>query len=557
MPALNRAHQLAQLRDQAFDVLVIGGGISGAAVARDAARRGLRTGLIEARDFAEGTSSRSSRLVHGGLRYLEHFELDLVFEASQERRRLLRIAPHLVRPLEFLFPIFEAGRIGRVKLDAGMWLYDALSLFRNIERHQMLDADALLEAEPGLRSEGLLGGARYFDAQVDDARLVITTVIGAIEAGAAIANRTEATAIDTSDWPGHRVMVRDVEDGVEWPIDALAVVNATGPWVDETLRRTGADLPGTLVPTRGTHIHIPQQRLGHTHAFIFESPLDGRVMFVLPWRDLTLIGTTDDFYEGAPEDVTPTAEDVRYLLASTNHLFPEAELTEADVLSAWAGLRPLVAEADAGDATGEGEVSRDFAIQEDPAGLFTLAGGKLTSHRAMAEETVDDIVSFLSKAGVKPVAKCDTARVALPGGAFEDLSELRAHVRRDAEPLGISQEGADRLTRAYGLRAGHLLELVRRQPELAHPLLDGRPHIGAEAVHSVRAEMALHIEDVLFRRTRIALETRDGTEEVARRVGELMAVELDWTKRDLSREVRRATEVRQRDDRAWREPEKR
>jgi glycerol-3-phosphate dehydrogenase len=556
MPVLNRAHQLAQLRDQAFDVLVIGGGISGAAVARDAARRGLRTGLIEARDFAEGTSSRSSRLVHGGLRYLEHFELDLVFEGSQERRRLLRIAPHLVRPLEFFFPIFEAGRIGRVKLDAGMWLYDALSLFRNIERHQMLDADALLESEPGLRSEDLLGGARYFDAQVDDARLVITTVIGAIEAGAAMANRAEALEIDTSNWPGHRVVARDVEGGAEWPIDALAVVNATGPWVDETLRRTGTEMPGTLVPTRGTHIHIPQERLGHSHAFIFESPSDGRVMFVLPWRDLTLIGTTDDSYDGAPEDVTPTREDVQYLLASTNYLFPGAELTEADVISAWAGLRPLVAEGDGDDDAGEGEVSRDFTIREDPPGLFTLAGGKLTSHRAMAEETVDRIVPFLAKAGVKPVAKCDTARVALPGGNVEDLAELKAHVRRDAAELGVSEEGADRLTRAYGLRAGHLLELVRRQPELASPILEGRPHIGAEAIHAVRAEMALHIEDVLFRRTRIGLETRDDIEDAARRAGLLMATELGWTKKDLAGEVRRTTEIRQRDDRAWREPEK-
>lgn len=555
MPALNRTHHLAQLREHAFDVLVIGGGVSGTAVARDAARRGFRTGLVEARDFAEGTSSRSSRLVHGGLRYLEHFEFDLVFEASQERRRLLRIAPHLVRPLEFLFPIFETGRIGRVKLDAGMWLYDALSLFRNIERHQMLDRDALLEVEPGLRGDELLGGARYFDAQVDDARLVITTAIAAAEAGAAVANRVEATAIDTSDWPGHRVTARDAESGSEFPIDALAIVNATGPWVDQTLERAGLGGPGTLAPTRGTHLHIQRERLGHSHAFIFESHLDGRIMFVLPWSDLTLIGTTDDYYEGAPEDVSPTADDVRYLLDSTNHLFPEARLTRDDVLSAWAGLRPLVAMTDADEDAGEGDVSRDFTIREEPPGLFTLAGGKLTSHRAMAEETVDAVAPLLAKAGVKPIAKCDTARVALPGGSFQDMAELKTHVRKDATQLGISEEGADRLARAYGLRAGHVLGLVRRRPELGRPILEGRPHIAAEAIHAVRSEMALHVEDVLYRRTRIGLETAAEVESAARHVGELMAPELAWTGVDVAAEVRRAVEVRERYDRALSERE--
>ena len=239
MIELRRADHIERLKNEAFDILVIGGGITGAAVARDAIRRGYRTALIEARDFAEGTSSRSSRLVHGGLRYLEQFEFDLVFEASQERRRLLRNAPHLVRPLEFLFPIYREGRVGKLKLDAGMWLYDALSLFRNIERHQMLSTVEVLHSEPRLRSEGLLGGARYYDAQVDDARLVLATVLGAIEAGATVANRVEAIEIDTTDWPGHSVCVRDDERDAEWTIDALTVVNATGPWTDRSLELAG------------------------------------------------------------------------------------------------------------------------------------------------------------------------------------------------------------------------------------------------------------------------------------------------------------------------------
>ena len=553
-----RERALKRLADEAFDVLVIGGGISGVAVARDAARRGFRTGLIESDDFARGTSSRSSRLVHGGLRYLEHFEFDLVFEASQERRTLLRIAPHLVRPLEFFFPIFEEGRVGRRKLDAGLWLYDALALFRNIERHQMLEPSELADREPGLRREGLLGGARYFDAQVDDARLVVTTVIAAEEAGAAVANRIEALDIDPSDWPGHRVHVRDADSGDEFDIDALAVVNATGPWSERTLGRAGVTRGVRLRPSRGTHIHVPRRRVGHEHAFIFEAPSDRRVMFVLPWRsDLTLIGTTDDFHDGPPESVAATREDVTYLLDATNHLFPSASLTRDDVLSAWAGLRPLVApppspDGGSGDA---GEVSREFEVHEGPNGFFTLMGGKLTSHRAMAEDTVDRVAGFLAGAGVEAAAKCDTARVPLPGGDFDDLDALSAGIRERAALHSVDEDGAARLARAYGARANRILDLVAERPGLAEPVLPGRPHILAEAVHAVRAEFAGRVEDVLYRRTRVALETRDGVEEAARRTGQVMAEELGWSSGRTREEIARAVESRSRDDESLTEEE--
>lgn len=551
-----RARQLQRLAGEAFDVLVIGGGVSGVAVARDAARRGFRTGLIEADDFARGTSSRSSRLVHGGLRYLEHFEFDLVFEASQERRTLLRIAPHLVRPLEFLFPIFDDGRVGRLKLDAGLWLYDALSLFRNIERHQMLDADELTASEPGLRREGLLGGARYYDAQVDDARLVVTTAIAADEAGAAIANRLEAIDIDVSNWPGHRVRARDAETDTEFDIDALAIVNATGPWIESTLSRAGVEEGARIAPSRGTHIHVPRARIGHDHAFIFEAPSDHRVMFVLPWReDLTLIGTTDDFHEGPPESVSATPEDVAYLLDATNHLFPDANLTREDVLSAWAGLRPLIAPPPTEDAGGEGagdvgEVSREFEIREHPRGVFSLMGGKLTSHRHMAEETVDRVGSFLQGANIRPARKCDTDQVPLPGGSFEDLDRLFAEVTARASELGVAEAGAARLARAYGTRADTVLNLVQEQPGLAAPILDGRPHILAEAVHAVRSEYASRVEDVLYRRTRVALETRDGVAEAARRTAGVIGPELGWTQDGIGDEVARVVAMRSADDEA-------
>ncbi len=547
-----RDRQLERLETTDFDVLVIGGGISGAAVSRDAARRGFKTALVEASDFASGTSSRSSRLVHGGLRYLEHFEFDLVFEASQERRTLLRIAPHLVRPLEFLFPIFEDGRVGKIKLDAGMWLYDALSLFRNIERHQMLDVATMLEREPKLREDGLLGGARYFDAQVDDARLVITTVIAAIEAGAVALNRTEVRAIDSSDWPGHHVTVRDREGEVDIEVDALAIVNATGAWVEETLRRAGEDPQVHIAPSRGTHIHVARERVGHEGAFIFEAPQDGRIMFILPWReDLTMIGTTDEFHEGTPEDVAATPEDIAYLLEATNRLIPSARLGPEDVLSAWAGLRPLLAPAEGrADA---GAVSREVDVQEGPAGVFSLSGGKLTSHRHMAEETVDRVQSFLTRAGVSAVNKVDTHKIPLPGAGFRDLTALREGIRSRAEVHGLEAATADRLTRAYGSRADRVIDLVQRDPGLGERILDERPHVLAEAVYASREELALHVDDVLFRRTRIGLETRDGVARAAQRVAEVMAQELEWTDDEANREVEQAIAARAPDDDAIRQ----
>ena len=546
---LARVQQLEGLASGDFDVLVIGGGISGAAVARDAARRGFRTALIEAVDFAYGTSSRSSRLVHGGLRYLENFEFDLVFEASQERRTLLRIAPHLVRPLEFTFPIFEDGRVGKRKLDAGMWLYDALSFFRNIERHQMLEPKELIEREPGIRSKGLLGGARYFDAQVDDARLVMMTVIAALESGAIVTNRAEVCAIDSSDWPGHRVVVADREGEGKFDVDTLAIVNATGAWAEQTLIRAEAKPTVRIAPSRGTHIHVKRDRVGHDGAFIFEAPQDGRIMFVLPWReDLTLIGTTDEFYDGKPEDVAATPTEIAYLLEATNRLFPEAKLRSEDVLSAWAGLRPLVQPEEGFSEAGA--VSREFEIREGPTGVFTLSGGKLTSHRHMAEKTVDRLQQFLGRAGVSPTHKVDTAKTPLPGGTFDTLDALRTDVRARADAYGVGRVSADRLTRAYGTRAYRVLELVKRRPELRRPILEDRPHILAEALYAVQNEFALHVEDVLYRRTRIGLETRDKTAVAAQRIANVMGTELGWSSGKIVQEIEDAVEVRAPDDAA-------
>lgn len=542
---MNRAECIRRLRAEPFEVVVMGGGITGAAAARDAASRGLRTALVEARDFGEGTSSRSSRLIHGGLRYLEQFELDLVFEASRERRTLLRIAPHMVRPLEFLFPLYREGRVGRLTMTAGMWLYDALSLFRNIERHQMLSEGDVLWREPTLSPEGLLGGARYFDAQVDDARLVLATVRSAVEMGAAAANRLAAEIL-VEEGRTRGVRVRDAEAGgaSEWEIRASVVVNATGPWSDETALEAGISREPLLRPTRGTHIHVRRDRIGHQRALIFESALDGRIMFVLPWGDLTLIGTTDEDYEGAPEEVRPTGGDVSYLLDSTNRLFPEARLTAEDVISAWAGLRPLVA-GEAGED--EDEVSREHVILEEIPGLVTIAGGKLTSHRAMAEEIIDRVVESLAAGGAAEPAPSATADRPLPGGDFESFEDLLGSLEKRAEAIGLDPSVLSPMAEAYGTEAEEVLDLAAERPDLCERVVADRPNIAAEILYSVREEMPVHVEDVAFRRTRLALETEDFAAGVAR-IAEIMKEELEWDAISEEMEVERAGAVRQRNE---------
>ncbi len=542
---MNRAECIRRLRAEPFEVVVMGGGITGAAAARDAASRGLRTALVEARDFGEGTSSRSSRLIHGGLRYLEQFELDLVFEASRERRTLLRIAPHMVRPLEFLFPLYREGRVGRLTMTAGMWLYDALSLFRNIERHQMLSEGDVLWREPTLSPEGLLGGARYFDAQVDDARLVLATVRSAVEMGAAAANRLAAEIL-VEEGRARGVRVRDAEAGgaSEWEIRASVVVNATGPWSDETALETGISREPLLRPTRGTHIHVRRDRIGHQRALIFESALDGRIMFVLPWGDLTLIGTTDEDYEGPPEEVRPTGGDVSYLLDSTNRLFPEARLTAEDVISAWAGLRPLVA-GEAGED--EDEVSREHVILEEIPGLVTIAGGKLTSHRAMAEEIIDRVVESLAAGGAAEPAPSATADRPLPGGDFESFEDLLGSLEKRAEAIGLDPSVLSPMAEAYGTEAEEVLDLAAERPDLCERVVADRPNIAAEILYSVREEMPVHVEDVAFRRTRLALETEEFAAGVAR-IAEIMKEELEWDAISEEMEVERAGAVRQRNE---------
>jgi glycerol-3-phosphate dehydrogenase len=476
-----RAQRLSELGDRRFDLLVIGGGITGAGIARDAARRGLAVALVDREDFAAGTSSRSSRLIHGGVRYLEHGYLHLVFEASRERRRLLELAPHLVRPMQFTWPVYKGARVPRWQLAAALTLYDALALFRNVGRHHPLGKAGVLAAEPSLATEGLRGGAAYWDAATDDSRLTLANAIDAAYTSATVVNHAEVIALtrESANGPVDGAVVRDLLGGAEIRVQARVVLNATGPWTDEVLQLEGTPTGPAVRGTKGVHIAVPAARVGNRSAVTMLSPDDGRVMFALPAGTHTIIGTTDTATTEHPHEVRAARADVRYLLAACNRFFPAARLTEDDVVAAWAGIRPLVASTNKGNPS---SASREHAITTTAGGVVTITGGKLTTYRAMAEQCVDVVVHRVGRA----VRKCDTAKAPLPG---ERVAASATDVRLD----------------------------------------DALPWREQDVDHAVRHEFAETLCDVMIRRTTLAFARKDQGRALAPRIAERMAAVLHWT----------------------------
>ncbi|MBJ6764899.1 glycerol-3-phosphate dehydrogenase [Myxococcaceae bacterium JPH2] len=525
-----RAERLRALAAQEFDVLIIGGGVVGAGSARDAALRGLRVALVEREDFASGTSSRSSRLIHGGLRYLEHGHLGLVFESSIERQRLLKLAPHLVRPLAFVWPVYAGARVPRWKLNAGLMLYDALALFRNVKGYRRLSLPQMKEAEPGLRTDGLKGGARYYDAATDDARLTLANALGASAAGAVVVNHASVQRLVMEDGKARGAVVRDALTGQELTVRARAIVNATGPWSDEVRRLESSAAGGATVRgSKGVHLAVPRERLGNRDALTVLSPVDGRVMFILPAGPFAIIGTTETSTHAHPAEVRASEADVTYLLNSANAFFPEAHLTREDVVSAWAGIRPLVARGYHGGDSDAGSASREHAIDVSPSGVLAISGGKLTTFRVMARDVVNAVERHLGLAHRKPV----TESLPLPGGDIADL---------DAELEAARQETGDAATavhfvQAYGSAWRHVWALTRAQEALARPLAEGLPYRCAEVTWGVSHELVLTLSDLLTRRLKVAFETRDQGRQAARVAASVMAPLLGWDAAEQERQL--------------------
>jgi len=520
----DRTHSLTELSSRVFDLLVVGGGITGAGIARDASLRGLSVALIDKGDFGSGTSSRSSRLIHGGVRYLEHGQLKLVFEASGERRKLGEIASHLVLPLRFTWPVYRGQRMGVWKLNAGLALYDALSLYRNYGgNHRKLSASGILEDEPALRRDDLLGGAEYFDATTDDARLTLVNVLDARELGAVVVNHVAFTSAAPDTERVRVVRLEDALSGTRLEARARVVVNATGPWSDTVERMQGGGTVAAVQGSKGAHIAVPRARVGNRGAVVLLHPRDGRVMFALPADSHAIIGTTDTFTDISPDEVRANEADVAYLLEAANAFFPHARLTRADVVAAWAGIRPLM------PTTGSSvAASREHLIRTTDHGV-RITGGKLTTFRVMASQVVTAAQRLIGLS----VHRARTDLRALPGGDVY-AHQLNVVGHPDTKPDSFEAHAI----RAYGSLIGIVQELCERGAG-AEYVVAGLPYRMGEMQHAVAHEMACTLGDLLVRRTKIAFETPDNGRAAARRVAAYLAPSLNWDATLVARELTR------------------
>jgi len=535
------------MANEVFDVLVVGGGITGAGVALEAAARGLSVALAERGDIARGTSSRSSKLIHGGLRYLQSHEIGLVAESLAERQRLLENAPHLVTPLPFLIPLF--GRDGVVNrtvartYGTALWMYDLAGGWRIGRRHRRVGRDEVIRHLPTMRSDRLVAGFLYYDARADDARLTLAVLRSASEElGAAVATYAPVTRLlpEAGDQAVSGALISPLAPG-EDPGDsslgtstvevrARAVVNATGIWADDLIALDQGSHPNAMRPAKGIHIAVPREKLPCDIAVVVPVAADRRSIFVIPWGTHTYIGTTDTDYEGSMDEPDCTEEDVSYILDALNAALGEP-IELSDVTGAWAGLRPLLNPpgGTASTSSRTADLSRRHVVKVSERGLVTVTGGKLTTYRKMASDTVDVVVDRLGRGARRSPTKTwklhgadGTAQLRAPGSAAR---------------LGIAESTLEHLISRHGGEARALWALVEQDSSLGEPLVPGLPYLRAEAIFAVREEWALTLEDILARRTRALLLDAGATLASARDVAELIAPELGWSAEDIARHV--------------------
>jgi glycerol-3-phosphate dehydrogenase len=527
------------------DLVVIGGGITGAGVVRNAARRGLRVALFEQNDIAYGTSSRSSKLIHGGLRYLESYEFSLVFESVSERRVMLDLAPHLVNPLAFLFPVYAGSRRNLRTLRAGMWLYEGLSLFRSPKKHQILKPKEVHEAEPLLKQEGLQGAPLYYDCSTDDSRLTLESVIDGVQNGGIAVNWARVDAF-TKDDQGRvsGVIVRNARDGSLREVRAKAIINATGPWTDEVLRMSGPRTTQMLRLTKGIHIVVEREKLPVNHAVVLFHPTDDRLLFALPWGDRTYIGTTETDSDGVPGEEAATLADVDYCIAAVNSHFLTQPISRDDVIATWAGLRPLIApEAQEGEIV-ESKVSREHQITVGGDGLITIAGGKLTTYRKMAKEVVDVAVHLLQLSDVLPdeLQSAHTFKAPLPGAVGwpedDDHNKVAAQLAKVCK-CDLSQTVRLHLVDTYGMRALEIGTLCASDPSLTEPIVPGRVEIMAQIDFGVQEELAASVSDIMVRRTQIFFRDYDQGLGAVDKVATRMAHLIGWSDEEKQKSIDR------------------
>lgn len=513
--------RLAATATAPLDLLVVGGGITGAGIALDAASRGASVGLVERFDFASGTSSKSSKLVHGGLRYLEQREFGLMREACTERDLLRRLAPHLVEPLAFVLPV--SGRGNRAKFGVGLWAYDALASFKNLKLHKHLDGPETEALVPALPNGKVHGGYIYYDCKTDDVRLVMENLIQAARYGATSVNYCVVRDLDSSGGTCTAV-VEDSVTGTMFEVAARRVIVAAGVWADHVESLASHRAEPRLRPSKGIHLVFRRDAIGvgESGAFIPDAE-KRRMLFVIPWLDHLVVGTTDDAYEGSLDHPTVLPEERVYCLDALNACF-DLSLSEADIAGAYAGLRPLIAAARGATA----DLSRRHAVYEIAPGITGITGGKLTTYRRMAKDAVDHVAEEL---GVSSRSRTKWIRL-----GSRDVEALSAAVRRRCRVLGLDEATGQGLVRRYGDRALDVLDVAHTE-ELTAPLAAGFEPLAAEAVYTARAEMTTHLNDLLMRRTRLGLIDREagvGPRSVA---SDLLGAEYRWSRRERRRQV--------------------
>jgi len=538
LAATARTANVERLARERFDVLVIGGGITGAGVALDAAARGYRVALIEKVDFASGTSSKSTKLAHGGIRYLPQFDLAMVHEALVERGLMVRHAPFLVRPQPFILPVYEHMRwpsglpvrpptdfgLGFV-LDIGLWMYDLMAGRLNIGRHKSISAKETLRRAPRLRSTGLKKAFLYYDAQTNDAQLTVTVLRTAAQFGAVVTNYTEVTGFTRAQGKLNGAVVRDVLTNQGCSVSARHIINAAGVFAEHVAALTGDESKATIEPSKGIHLVVARERLQITDtAVVLPETEDGRILYVIPWSARAVIGTTDTG-SGDLDDPQASPEDIAYLLKHVND-YLEVNLTHDDILSVYAGYRPLVKSRGARAA----DLSRTHVVLQENNGMVTIVGGKLTTYRRMAQDTVD----VIAKRDGMPISH-PTQKLLLAGaiGWRDAKREIEARGRQ----LGLAPEIVEHLACNFGSNASAVLDLIDEEESLRERLVPDLPYLRAEVVYACRAEMAMTLEDVLARRTRIILEDAERGAGVAPEVAALMARELGWSSDQVRAQV--------------------
>jgi glycerol-3-phosphate dehydrogenase len=527
---VTRSASLDRYSNQQFDLVIIGGGITGAGIARDAAIRGMKVALLDKRDFAGGTSSKSSGMVHGGLRYLRQLDIKMVKESLREREALLHLAPHLVQPRPHLIPSYK-GQLEKLELQIGMIGYDLLAASKSLPRYQKLSDKEVGEREPLLKKSGLRGGFVYYDCLVNDARLTLATLKSAAEHGAAIANYVSCVGLEMEGGAVKGLHFEDVLGGGRGTIHAKVVVNATGSWTD-TIRAFAGETKKMLRPTKGVHLVVRREALKVNHIIVMFTP-DNRIIFVVPFGRSTYIGTTDTDYSGPLDAVRAEAEDVSYLLNTVNEAFEDLRLTECDVVSTWAGLRPLLKE--------EGRpssISRDYEIAVGDNGLVSIAGGKLTTHRAMAEALLDEVLDRFGEQFEHPFSECQTADLPLYGGDIADFEKYAAgELKGLGDRWGLSPDVIARLVRHYGTDYLKILSLGLTNREFLDPLSPDTIVLKGEVIYAVEDEMTMSLEDFLERRTDMMhFDPHWGT-SIAEEVADLMGKRLQWDEAERERQL--------------------